>query len=257
MGSDILILTVYFICVTYVIYQMALSLEAQLEDQVNIRLDSDLLLAEVENQLEQQRRYPLEAQIMAGSKGGPSSLSLVFQPHSPAEKKPPSSVINLLVMPQGTRPLQPPVPAFTVQVQNQGRDLQLYLDWDRSSISRFNNQGKRVIRLIPGMPQDLGQPQVFSVVNGGQALSCIITFEEAFVRNANGLMEAKVPLVDLEKATEMKPSQQTFSLMMLLWLKRTVDGDDQAIRLLVPFRFNIEVLPGKVALPVLSWLLDR
>lgn len=256
MGSDILILTVYFICIFYVIYQMALSLEAQLEDQVNIRLDSELLLAEVEHQLQQQPRYPLKAEITPGGKGG-NGLSLLFQPSPAAENTPPSSMINLLVMPQGTRPLQPPVPAFTVQVQNQGRDLQLYLDWDRSSISRFNNQGKRVIRLIPGMSQDLGQPQVFSVVNGGQALNCIVTFEEAFTRNANGLMEPKVPLVDLEKVTEMQPNQQTYALMLLMWLKRTVDGDEQAIRLLLPFRFNVEVLPGKVALPVLSWLLDR
>ena len=34
MERDILILTVYFICMGYVVYQMALSIEAELEDQV-------------------------------------------------------------------------------------------------------------------------------------------------------------------------------------------------------------------------------
>ncbi|XGB42713.1 MAG: hypothetical protein LVS60_02410 [Nodosilinea sp. LVE1205-7] len=39
MQVDILLLTVYFICLGYVIYQMALSLEAELEDQIKVLQD--------------------------------------------------------------------------------------------------------------------------------------------------------------------------------------------------------------------------
>ncbi|MEO1590047.1 MAG: hypothetical protein AAFU71_02020, partial [Cyanobacteria bacterium J06632_22] len=39
MGSDVLILTIYFLVVIYVLYQMALSLESQLEEKVKISLN--------------------------------------------------------------------------------------------------------------------------------------------------------------------------------------------------------------------------
>ena len=39
MGSDVLILTIYFLVVIYVLYQMALSLESQLEEKVKVDLN--------------------------------------------------------------------------------------------------------------------------------------------------------------------------------------------------------------------------
>ena len=41
MGSDVLILTIYFLVVIYVLYQMALSVEKNLEDRLLIKLDTD------------------------------------------------------------------------------------------------------------------------------------------------------------------------------------------------------------------------
>ena len=54
MGSDVLILTIYFLVVIYVLYQMALSVESNLEDKVEIVLDREQLVDQIHGQLEQQ-----------------------------------------------------------------------------------------------------------------------------------------------------------------------------------------------------------
>ncbi|NJM85258.1 MAG: hypothetical protein HC839_03395 [Leptolyngbyaceae cyanobacterium RM2_2_21] len=56
MTTDILILTVYFICVAYVLYQIALAQEAQRDDQVDIHLNQEALMAQLAAQLQQQGR---------------------------------------------------------------------------------------------------------------------------------------------------------------------------------------------------------
>ena len=52
MGVELLILTVYFICVIYVLYQMALSVEDKLEDQLVIVLNGEELQDAVNAQLQ-------------------------------------------------------------------------------------------------------------------------------------------------------------------------------------------------------------
>ena len=64
MEIDLLILTVYFICIGYVVYQMALSLEAELEDQVVLVPNGEYLENSVKTQLAQQGLSELTVEVL-------------------------------------------------------------------------------------------------------------------------------------------------------------------------------------------------
>ena len=250
MGADILILTIYFICVVYVLYQMALSVEAGLEDQVAILLDEDTVQEAGTTQLAQQNRADVTVKMVPGPML--TTLQLAFPNGPELEHK-----MQIQVGPQGSKPLQPPIQNLSVTVLNALPQQQVFLDWDSSSLSVHGGLAYRVIRNVPGMPLDLLQPQVYTVANPDQAVNIAVTSEALFRRpdSATALQSAPV-LIDLERATMMKEPLRVYSLRMQIWIKSLVHPERQPIRLLIPFNFQIEVLPDHVALPVLSWLLD-
>ena len=260
MTTDILILTVYFICIAYVLYQIALAQEAQRDDQVRILLNQEVLITQLAAQLQQQgRAESFGAEILPnGSSPLDSSPFLQMQLLNLRQPEAPLETIDLQVLPQGTRPLQPPIRALEVRVLNRSQTMQLYIDWDRSSITRFNNQAQRVIRLSSTMPVELFQPQVFSVINPGQMFSVAVTQESAFGRSGEGQsLQPQGPLIDLEKAIQMRQPLPIYSLKLLVWLKSVTATDDQAVRLLLPFMFDLEVLPDLPAVPILRWITNR
>lgn len=250
MGRDILILTIYFICVIYVLYQMALSVEAKLEDQIQIVLDQEGLQKAIAPQLERQNRKDITAKIVAEKT--PPYLELTF----PQGKDTPTKV-QVQVSPQGRKPLRPPVKNLDVTLINGLPDQQVFLDWDRSSISVFGGLAHRVVRDVPGRPLDLLQPQVFTVANPAQAISANITSEALYSRSDQSTALNSSPvLIDLENIPTMREMMRFYSLGLVLWIKPVNGPDNQALQLLLPFTFRIEVLPDHVALPILSWLLD-
>lgn len=247
-AADIAIIFIYFICVVYVLHQMALSVEAKLEDQVQILLDEETVQEAVTTQLAQQNCPNVAVKMVPGKL---TTLQLSF-PNGPDGDK-----VQIQVGPQGRKPLQPPIQNLSVTVMNGLPQQQIFLDWDSSSLSVHGGLAYRVIRNVPGMPLDLLQPQVYTVANPNQAVNIVVTSEALFRRpdNATALQSAPV-LIDLERATMMKDFMRVYTLRMQLWIKSTTHPERQPIRLLIPFNFQIEVLPDHVALPVLSWLLD-
>ncbi|MEM8542524.1 MAG: hypothetical protein AAGF66_00845 [Cyanobacteria bacterium P01_H01_bin.119] len=260
MTTDLLILTIYFICVGYVLYQMALSLERRYEDQIEIHLESDPLQTDVTQQLTNQgKANQIKAEVVAANPKSPKSRSLVLSLLSPINNRPPTGSIALQVLPQGKKPLQPPLRTLNVQLTNRSPDMQIYIDWDRCSMTRMQGQTERVIRQIPGMPLDLLQAQVFSVVNPGQMLNAQIAPESSFNRNAETrLLEAKADLINFETIVQLPDIvPKTYTLGLLVWLKQITEDDTQAVRLLIPFNFKMEVLRDEPAFPPLKWLLSR
>lgn len=302
MAADILILTIYFICVVYVLYQMALSVEANLEDQVQIVLDTDTLEAEIAPQLAQQGLSKIQSKIVGGKLGKPLLQNLgingadtqdqiltkqregklspgllqqagIFSPylHGQLAKGSLPTLIQLAipitsdrvemlrmqVLPQGKLPLKPPIRELAVVVDNGLHNQQIFFDWDSSSLSVHGGLAYRVVRNVPGMPLDLLQPQVQTVANPNQGVNAQVTSEALFRRpEANTALESVPVLINLEAVPEMKEMMRVYSLRLLVWIKPMNAPDSQAIRLLLPFNFKIEVLPDHVALPILSWLLD-
>jgi len=254
MATDILILTVYFICVAYVGYQMALSIEAQQEDQLRLDLDGEALQAAVTTQVRQQPGG-VGVQVAADEPPG-LRLQVPLRSHDREESR--TGTVIVRVMPLGQRPLQPPLSNLTVQMFNGLDDRQLFIDWDSSSLTLQNNQGRRVIRQVPGQLMDLSQAQVMSVVNPGQTITAQITSEDAFQRHPEThLLQPTLPLINLEQAMVMPPALRQYSLRLMLRVRPMAGEDAPSLQLLMPFQFRIEVLPGQIAVPVLNWLLNR
>ncbi|WP_035991294.1 hypothetical protein [Leptolyngbya sp. KIOST-1] len=266
MEIDILILTVYFICVGYVVYQMALSIEEELEDQVVLVPDGASLESSVRSQLVRQGFAEDAAEVLqAGVEPLGKSVSLRLVVPEPRSLAPPNQrsdelqtgQIVVQVLPQGPHPLKP-IQGLTVQVINESRALQLTIDWDRSSISRMTNEIRRVIRHTPGMRLDLALPQVVSVVNPNQYLSTVVTSEDCFSRNADTqVLQQAAPVVDVPKMADLKAPLRTYALDLVVQLKPFSDRGGRPVMLLLPFRFAIQPLPAKAAIPLVNWILKR
>ena len=263
MEIDILILTVYFICIGYVVYQMALSIEEELEDQVVLVPDAASLESSVRSQMVRQGFAETTAEVLAVEPGKTVSLRLtVPEPRSlaPPEEQPETPQIGQIVvqvLPQGPHPLQP-IQGLTVQVINQSKALQVIIDWDRSSISRMTNEIRRVIRQTPGMRLDLALPQVASVVNPNQYLSTVVTSEDCFSRSAETqVLQQAAPAIDIPKLANLKAPLRNYSLDLVVQLKPFSDRGGRPVMLLLPFRFAVELLPAKAAIPLVNWILKR
>lgn len=250
MGIDILILTIYAICVVYVLYQMALSVEDKLEDQYEVVLDSEALQAAVAAQLQNQNIYQATAEVIADKSG--SLLQLTF-----LNQDQPVGKVILQIAPQGKRPLQPPINDLNVSLINGLPNQQVFINWDNSSLSVHGGLAQRVIRLVPGMPIDLYQPQVMTIANPGQGVNARVTSESLFNRPEDKTALASAPsLVDFSNIAGMKEPMRVYSLQLLVWVRSMLTPNAPAMQLLMPFNFRINVLPDHVALPILSWLLD-
>ncbi len=250
MGIDILILTIYCICVVYVIYQMALSVEDKLEDQYEVVLDKDTLQEATATQLQQQTIYQAKADVITDKAG--SLLQLTF-----FNQDQPVGKLILQVSPQGKRPLEPPINDLTVSTINGLPDQQVFIHWDNSSLSVHGGLAQRVIRLVPGMPIDLFQPQVMTVANPGQMVSAKVTSESLLSRPSDQTALASNPsLVDFNRVAAMKEPMRVYSLRVFVWVRSLINPNAPAMQLLIPFNFQINILPDHVALPILSWVLD-
>ena len=264
MERDILILTVYFICMGYVVYQMALSIEAELEDQVVLVPDAPNLESTVRAQLVRQGFSEQAVKVLgAGPPPLKTAMTLELMVPEPKSYSPPEGSANpaaggpimVQVLPQGPHPLQP-VKGLTVQVVNQSHAIQVTVDWDRSSITRMGTEIRRVIRHTPGMRLDLSLPQVTSVVNPNQFLSTAITSEDCFGRNAETqVLEVAAPLVDIAKVAGLK--SPNYALDLVVQLMPFGGRGGRPIMLLLPFRFVIQPLPAKAAIPLVNWILKR
>lgn len=250
MGLNVLILTVYFICVIYVLYQMALSVEDKLEDQVKVVLNAEDLTSVVSNQLQQQPYFQAKSEIES-VKGG-SLLKITF-----FQEDEPVGAIGLRVLPEGKLPLEPPIKVLNVSIANTLPDQQVYIDWDRSAISVHKGFAQRVIRQVPGMATDLLPRQAFTVVNPGFETQVTVTGESLLNRNDNQIsLEVEKALVNLRAIPKMPPPVRQYTLQMLLLMQSLRYPDSPPLQLILPFTFQIEILPDHVALPVLSWLLN-
>lgn len=249
MGVELLILTIYFICVVYVLYQMALSVEAKLEDQFEIVLDSERLQNAIAEQLQQQNLYQAQAEVETV---GNALLKITF-----FRDEEPVGAIGIQVRPIGKQPLEPPIKNLNVAIANNLPDQQVFVNWDYSAISIFGSPGQRVIRQVPGSATDLLQPQVYTVVNPGGQSNIAVTSEGMLKRPDNQMaLEVSSALVDFNMIPRLKEPMRQYSLQMLVWVRSIAAPNSPALQLLVPFVFRIRVLPDHVALPVLSWLLN-
>ncbi len=286
-----LLLFIYFLVVFYVLYQMALSLEKRLEDRVIIHVEKDFLAEQTQTQLACQDdadHIKASADEMSFGKGKLKYTVLKLSVRKAAARAILTSAeavslknmglsdegilalfedkISIRVTPTGQQRLRP-ISFLSVFVNNETSDMQVYINWDHSSIELFDDSN-RVIRSTPNMPHDLSQPQIFSVVNPSRSMSSDVTIEKNyFYSPESDRMELGASLVNLEErlelsqvtdpTTEEKNIQPLYTLDLMVGLKRVTEPKEKLINLLIPFVFTLEIEPDKIALPPLRWVLRQ
>ena len=289
---DALLLSVYFLVVFYVLYQMALTLEKNREERVEIRLDNEFAAEQAQSQLSAQpdakytKAIATEVGFGKGKDGRPKPkrpvLFLIFDSNKKvAAGDPALMALKLLGMseeaaqqnlqqkviisirPVGKERLRE-IPYLIVSVENKTADRQIYIYWDRSSIEMLG-QGHRIIRSTPNMPVDLLQSQIFSVVNPGQRVVSNVNIEKNYARDPQtNLMDRVQPLFDLKQRVEMSkttdPEEEKENkeglcgLDLMIGFKRTTESDGRMLNLLVPLGLEMVIKVDKIAFPPLRWL---
>lgn len=271
MGNDVLILTIYFLVVIYVLYQMALSIESNLDNKVKVDLDRETLINEINKQLQNQPHLnqaiaTVEQLEFRGRKLPPFLALKITSPNDPKKQR----QIRITVTPIGRMTRNTSIKSLTVDVNNLTDESQVYIDWDKSSISPSNPRMQRVVRTGIPMGSNLSRAQVLSVVNPGASFVTNITGEGCLgVDSENRTLEAKTSLVDMGSIiAELSEGMGTadfgqevipaYSLRLMIGIRNISDQQDHnTAYLLLPFKFLAVLLPDEIAFPPLRWLLNR
>lgn len=272
MSNDVLILTIYFLVVIYVLYQMALTIESNLDDKVKVELRREALEAEVNRQLKQQSHLKqsmakVEQLTYKGIKLPPYLALKVTSPNNPKMQLP----IRVTVTPMGKMSRNTAHKSMKIEVHNMTDDAQVYIDWDKSSISTIGST-QRVVRTGIPIGSDLSRGQIFSVVNPGDLFTASITGENCLSINPeSSTLEAKKTLIDMgsviarlsDPLDQMDDSEEEFnvtaySLRLMVGIRHiTNQQKNYTTYLLLPFSFAAVLLPDEIAFPPLRWLLSR
>ena len=286
---DVLLIFIYIIVVFLVLYQMSLELEDKLEDKVEIILEENTLEEQTQAQIDSQPnpRY-VKAKYRDMSFGKKKTkrpvLVLLFDtdkehPVDPVKRElqkkvglsdemiedDPYHKLIVRIAPTNEQALRE-IPFISVIVDNDTADMQVYLDWDSSSIEMMK-QGNRVIRSTPNIPIDLSQPQVSTVVNPGMTVTSSITVEKRFSRSSETslLFAPSQPILDLKQAValskmtdptkEMDNIQSLYALDLKMLIKHRAASQYEVMNLLVPFIFKMRIKVDQPAFPPMRWWL--
>jgi hypothetical protein len=164
-GLDLLLITIYLICITLVFVQMGASLFVE---QVEIIFNADDF------------RQQLEAQL----------LQEVIQ-------------IEFKLEPRYDRDALPSNVEITIQ--NISHHRWIYVEWDYSCVIDVDGQAKRLVRVPPGSTFDLLPSQMFTVLSPGSRFKEILTSEAALKRaSETGSLEIQSALINLSKLNKDK-----------------------------------------------------
>ncbi len=224
--SNLLILTVYFLCVTYVLFQIINAFN----DEYTVSIDKTALEAELKRKKISDR------------------LEVSFKFNGRYEINSERNKLNKLA----------------ITVKNKSTDYPIYVDWDYSSMTDwFGGRSRRLTRIVSGRTLDLSQQQVFSVINPGLSLQEEVVPEDILERKGDkGEVEVTKPLLDLMPPPAQAPGPKkalykafisgqdplsfTVDLVMRMVDRDSASGGD---RVLVQCKFNLRRLEWQAGLP--------
>ncbi len=155
---DLFLLTIYFLCVTYVLYQIINSFN----DECIVWHEKDQLTKLLQD-------LKLDDRI---------DISFKFDGRYEFHK----------------------FESIVVIVKNKSNEYPIYLDWGSSSITDFDNNSRRLTRLVPGNALDLFQEQALSPIAPGTTSKEKVVAEDMLTRKGDdGPLEPGKPLQDLSK----------------------------------------------------------
>ncbi|WP_088891705.1 hypothetical protein [Leptolyngbya ohadii] len=214
--TDLIILTVYLISITYVIYQAINSLEAQT--------------------------------IIKFEKG---ALTQVLSEETIADQ-PLSQFLDINFSFKGRYGFSSQPATITGVIANKSATATIAIDWDSSSITNFAGKVRRVIHLIPDLtPDSLSEPQIKSTIPPGRSLQATLAPEDLVKPNDDRTtLVAKGAIVDLgqvEKADagrfalfNEREANLQFTLRLLFQIINIADGAKREYWAYVPCLFTIE-----------------
>jgi hypothetical protein len=224
--TNLLILTIYLLCVFYVLFQIVNAFN----DEYTIRIDAEELKSElarkkIDDRIEVSFRFDGRYEI--------------------------NSDRNKLKQ-------------LSVTVKNKSKDYPIYVDWDYSSMTDwFGGKSRRLARIVAGNSLDLSQQQVFSVINPGLSLQETVVPEDILTRKGDqGIVEINKTLLDLSPPPPPAPDAKKKAYKAFLEGKdplsftvdlvmRLVDQDSSSNgdRVLVQCKFHLYRLGWKAGLP--------
>ena len=85
-----------------------------------------------------------------------------------------------------------------------------------------------------------------------------MTSEATYSRDPESqILQISSPLVNLEQVVTMPPPLRTYGLDLVLQLNAFSGRGMRPVMMLVPFRFQVELLPDRAAIPFVNWVLKR
>jgi hypothetical protein len=173
---NLLILTVYFLCVTYVMFQMVNAFN----DEYTVKLEKDELDKELKDLKIADR------------------VEISFKFDDRYEVKSDRNKLKELA----------------VTIKNKSDQYPIYVDWDCSAMTDwFGERARRLTRLVSGSALDISQEQVFSVITPGRSLQEKVVPEDILTRKGEkGEIEVAKTLLDLTMPPFQAPEKkkQTF-----------------------------------------------
>ncbi len=166
---NLLIMTVYFLCVTYVFFQFVNAFN----DEYSVKLEQDELKEELK-QLKIDDRLEISFKFDGR-----------YEINSDRNK----------------------LKQLSITVKNKSDQYPIYVDWDSSAMTDwFGDRARRLTRIVSGRTLDLSQQQVFSVITPGRSLQESIVPEDILTRKGDkGEIEVTKTLLDLSQPPSQAP----------------------------------------------------
>lgn len=238
--SDLIILVIFLICVSYVVYNAI----NWLDKQTKVEFE----------------KGALDEQL--------SSLTLEGTPLKDIVE------VNFGFKPFDRFKFSDQPKSLSTTIKNKSKDIQIFADWDRSTLTDYGNASRRVIHLNSAKQFISNhQPPLIQVPNpitpGTSLIAAQLAPEEVVQRNfEKNVLEPMKPIVDLDdlarkadlkitpKEVKLKNSRfrsrkapLEFSLRLLLQMKPLSDGGGRTYEYLLLCKFRVINMPWWDQLP--------
>jgi hypothetical protein len=175
---NLLILTIYFLCVTYVLFQMVNSFN----DEYTVKLEK----SELDEELKLLRLV--------------DRLDITFKFDNRYEINHNRNKLKQLA----------------ITIKNKSDQFPVYVDWDSSAMTDwFGDRARRITRIVSGHSLDLSQEQVCSVITPGRSLQENIAPEDTLARKGEkGEIDVTKPLLDLSVPRAPEAKKKAYKAFM-------------------------------------------
>jgi hypothetical protein len=175
---NLFILTIYFLCVTYVLFQMVNSFNDEYTVKLEkSELDEELKLLRLADRLEISFKFDNRYEIN----------------HDRNKLK-----------------------QLAITIKNKSDQFPVYVDWDSSAMTDwFGDRVCRITRIVPGSRLDLSQEQVYSIITRGRTLQENIALEDTLARKGEKEeIEVIKPLLDLSEPRAPEAKKKAYKAFM-------------------------------------------